>query len=155
MSNRAYGRMVVAASREVFGPVPPAIAPAISGIAPLTIAEHPPAAPVALTNGQTRAAPGATRVIAAARVTAAAHITGKYRPLFDYLSESSGTERVEIGFADIDALVTGGLPKSASTRPWWGNTRSSRQARAWLAAGFDVTGVDLGARTVCFEKRRD
>lgn len=79
-------------------------------------------------------------------------MTGKYRPLFDYLV-SRGTESVEIRISDIDALVPGRLPKSAHTRTWWANSPSSRQARAWLAAGFEVADLDLGRRIVRFAKR--
>ncbi|MGQ0716757.1 MAG: DUF7662 domain-containing protein [Pseudonocardiales bacterium] len=152
VSNRAYGRMVVAASRQVFGPVPPAAAPAISDIAPLTIAEHRPVSPVALTNGQTPR-PAAEPAPAAAQVTAIPPVTGKYRPLFDYLvARKSG--HVEVGFAEIDQIVPGGLPKSASTqRSWWGNSPGRVQAKAWLAAGFEVTDVDLTTMTVRFDRR--
>jgi hypothetical protein len=79
-------------------------------------------------------------------------VTGKYRPLYDHLA-AQDSNRVEMRFAEIMALVPGGLPKSASTRTWWANSTGSRQAKAWLAAGFAVTGVDLRSRTVQFEKR--
>ncbi|MGH4005777.1 MAG: DUF7662 domain-containing protein [Pseudonocardiaceae bacterium] len=150
VSNRAYGRMVVAASRQVFGPVPPTVAPAISDMAPLTIAEHQPAAPapVALTNGQAPAP-------AAVQVPAAPAVTGKYRPLFDYLA-ACNSDHIEVGFAEIDQLVPGGLPKSASAqRSWWGNSPGRVQAKAWLVAGFEVTDVDLTARTVRFDRRNN
>jgi hypothetical protein len=82
-----------------------------------------------------------------------APVTGKYRPLFDHLV-SQGTDRVDLRFADIDALVTGGLPKSASTtKTWWSNTPSSRQAKAWLAADYEVVTVDLRSKTVQFARR--
>ncbi|MGH3811140.1 MAG: DUF7662 domain-containing protein [Pseudonocardiaceae bacterium] len=148
-SNRAYGRMVVSASRQVFGPVPHTVAPAIPDVAPLTIVEHRPAAPapVALTNGQAPAP-------AAAQVPAAPPVTGKYRPLFDYLS-ARNSDHIEVGFAEIDQMVPGGLPKSALTqRSWWGNSPGRVQAKAWLAAGFEVTDVDLAATTVRFDRRK-
>ncbi|MGH8839639.1 MAG: DUF7662 domain-containing protein [Jiangellaceae bacterium] len=156
MSNRAYGRMVVAASREMFGPVPATVAAAISDAAPLTIAEHQPTAPapLALTNGQ-MPAPAAARVTAAAQVTAAARVTGKYRPLFDYLA-ARNSDHIEVGFAEINQMVPGGLPKSASTqRSWWGNSPGRVQAKAWLAAGYEVTDVDLTAMTVLFHRRNN
>ncbi|MGH3774750.1 MAG: DUF7662 domain-containing protein [Pseudonocardiaceae bacterium] len=153
VSNRAYGRMVVAASRQVFGPIPPTVVPAISGVASLSVAERRPAAPVALTNGQTPAA--AAEVTAAAQATAAAHVTGKYRPLFDYLA-ACNSDHIEVGFSEIGQLVPGGLPKSASAqRSWWGNSPGRVQARAWLAAGFEVTDVDLTALTVRFDRRNN
>jgi len=147
-SNRAYGRMVVSASRQVFAPVSPTIAPAISDVAPLTIAEHRPAAraPVALTNGQAPAP-------AAVQVPAVPPVTGKYRSLFDYLA-TRNLDHIEVGFAEIDQMVPGGLPKSASAqRSWWGNSPGRVQAKAWLAAGFEVTDVDLAAMKVCFGRR--
>ena len=114
-----------------------------------------PAAAPALVAPEPTPVPGPVAAHPAAPDQAEEPVTGKYRPLFDYLSAvSSGADRVELGFSDIGALVTGGLPKSASNRTWWGNTRSSRQARAWLSAGFDVAGVDLGARVVRFERRQ-
>ncbi|HEV7452069.1 MAG TPA: hypothetical protein VGO16_11925 [Pseudonocardiaceae bacterium] len=164
-SNRAYGRMVVTASRQVFGPVPPTAAPAISDaaisdVAPLTIAEHRPAAPapVALTNGQAPA-PAAVQVPAAGQapvadqISAAAPVTGKYRPLFHYLA-ARDSDHVEIAFSEIHQMVPGGLPKSASAqRSWWGNSPGRVQAKAWLAAGYEVTDVDLAAMTVRFNRR--
>lgn len=152
--NHAFGRMVVNASRRVFGPPPDNFDTDIDAG---TIVDHS-GTPVA-SSPQPAALPEAAAIPETAATYPAAPeladepVTGKYRPLFDHLA-SSGTERIEISFSEIDALVTGGLPKSASTRTWWGNSRSSRQARAWLAAGFDVAGVDLGSRTVRFEKRR-
>ena len=139
VSNRTYGRMVVAACRQVFGP---ALDPE-----PLLIDEHRPAAQasVALQNGE---AP-----TPAVEIATAAHITGKYRPLFDYLASCDG-DRVEVGFFEIDQMVTGGLPKSASAqRGWWSNSPSRVQAKAWLAAGFEATDVDLAATAVRFERR--
>lgn len=117
---------------------PPPTADASPAAEPPAAADAPPAAE----------ATGA----AGAAEPAEAPVTGKYRPLFDHLA-AEGTDRIEIGFADIAALVTGGLPKSASTKSWWSNAAGSRQAKAWLAAGFEVTDVDLESSTVRFEKR--
>jgi hypothetical protein len=140
VSNRAYGRMVVTACRQVLGPTP---VPET-----LVITEHRPGTPesVALSNGQAPAP-------AAVGVTAAASVTGKYRPLFDYLA-ARASDRVEVDFFEIDQMVTGGLPKSASAqRGWWSNSPARVQAKAWLAAGFQVTDVDLAATAVRFERR--
>ncbi|MCA1674864.1 MAG: hypothetical protein LC799_22620, partial [Actinobacteria bacterium] len=138
--NRAYGRMVVTACRQVLGPAP---IPET-----LIITEHRPGTPasVALSNGQAPAP-------AAVGVTAAASVTGKYRPLFDYLA-ARASDRVEVDFFEIDQMVTGGLPKSASAqRGWWSNSPARVQAKAWLAAGFQVTDVDLATTTVRFTRR--
>jgi hypothetical protein len=134
-SNRAYGRMVVAACRQVLGPVPEAES------------LNRPAAhtSVTLENGASPAS--------AVEVATAARITGKYQPLFDYLASHDG-DRVNVGFFEIDQMVIGGLPKSASAqRGWWSNSPTRVQAKAWLAAGFRVAKVDLAATTVGFERR--
>jgi hypothetical protein len=66
---------------------------------------------------------------------------GKYRPLTELLRRNPGG--VELSFAAIDDLI-GGLPPSARTqRPWWANTMSHPQSRAWLDAGMKVQTVDL------------
>jgi hypothetical protein len=188
--NHAFGRMVVSASRRVFGAPPDSFEDHFAGdidggfegdmvtivdqpreaVAPSPRVPEPtahdltapePTAPQPTVSEPTVSEPTVSEPTAPPEPTPAPPatpdqgkepVTGKYRPLFDYLA-SSGADRVEISFSDIDVLVTGGLPKSASTRTWWGNTRSSRQAKAWLTAGFDVMGVDLVSRTVRFEKR--
>ena len=135
VSNRTYGRMVLAACRQVLGPAPEAesLNRAVAHTS------------VTLDNGASPAS--------AVEVATAARITGKYRPLFDYLASHDG-DRVNAGFFEIDQMVTGGLPKSASAqRGWWSNSPARVQARAWLAAGFQVANVDLAATTVRFERR--
>lgn len=153
VGNLAFGRMVVSASRRVFGAPPASFDSAITIVdSPArppgtTLAPAPrPEPPVThdeLPGPGQQFAPGAPDV----------PVTGKYRPLFDHLS-ALGADHVEIPFSDIDALVPGGLPKSASTRTWWGNSPGSRQAKAWLAAGYETADVDVGHRTVRFEQRR-
>ncbi len=127
--------MVVAACRQVLGPV-----------AEVESLNRPTAhTSMTLGNGASPAP--------AVEVATAARITGKYRPLFDFLASHEG-DRVNLGFFEIDQMVTGGLPKSASAqRGWWSNSPARVQAKAWLAAGFQVADVDLAATTVRFEKR--
>ncbi|MGH3931063.1 MAG: DUF7662 domain-containing protein [Pseudonocardiaceae bacterium] len=147
VGNLAFGRMVVSASRRVFGPAPASFVDSVRTIVDSqreatprpAVASAPPLLPV--------------RDEPAQPVSEGAPVTGKYRPLFDHLA-SLRTDRVDIGFSDIDALVPGGLPKSASTKSWWGNSPGSRQAKAWLAAGYEAQGVDLVRGTVRFEQRR-
>ncbi|HZA16382.1 MAG TPA: hypothetical protein VE645_05730, partial [Pseudonocardiaceae bacterium] len=120
VSNRTYGRMVVTACRQMLGPAPEAGSP------------NRPAADTSVLpeNGASPAS--------AVEVATAARVTGKYRPLFDYLA-SHGGDRVNVGFFEIDQMVTGGLPKSASAqRGWWSNSPARVQAKAWMAAGFQV-----------------
>jgi hypothetical protein len=79
-------------------------------------------------------------------------VTGKYQPLYELLVSRGGADRLDIGFSEIDAVVTGGLPKSSATKSWWGNRGGTRQSKAWLAAGYEVTNVDLTTKTARFEK---
>jgi hypothetical protein len=75
----------------------------------------------------------------------------KYDPLRMHLQSRLGT-KVMMRFHEIGALVES-LPDSAYRhRPWWGNHASHVQARAWLAAGFTVGGVDLDEQVVSFAR---
>lgn len=164
--NHAFGRMVVNASRRVFGPPPASFAAdavrivatpteALDAVVPSPRTEvrddAPPAPEQAPASEQPVPEPQPEPTPAAGQQPAP--VTGKYRPLFDHLV-AQGADLVDLRFADIDALVTGGLPKSASTaRTWWSNTPSSRQAKAWLAADFEVVTVDLKSKTVQFGRR--
>lgn len=161
--NHAFGRMVVSASRRAFGPAPASFADRTITIVgsprpPVTSAARPEPAPQAAQPAEAQAAPPAkaqaTPERPAAVPPAEASVTGKYRPLFDHLVAREN-DHVELGFSDIDAIVTGGLPKSAVTaKSWWANSAGSRQAKAWLAAGFAVAEVSIGSRTVRFDKRQ-
>ncbi|MGH3794697.1 MAG: DUF7662 domain-containing protein [Pseudonocardiaceae bacterium] len=165
VGNHAFGRMVISACRSAFGPPPAGFADYIDG----SVVDNPVDDVAPVIDIPRQAVGPVLRPVPAVDDTAAADppvsagapppvkktdipVTGKYRPLFDYLA-TRGTDRVELSFSKIEALVTGGLPKSASTKAWWGNSASSRQAKAWLTAGFEVTDVDLGSRRVRFEKR--
>lgn len=78
--------------------------------------------------------------------------SGKYRPLFDYLTESHN-ESETLTFAQIEGILGLSLPPSAHEyRQWWGNGHHS-QASAWLAAGWKVARVVLGGK-VTFERSR-
>lgn len=60
-------------------------------------------------------------------------------------------------FADVERIIRRNLPKSAYThRPWWANQKADghSQARAWQDAGWETCDVDLGHRTVRFERRK-
>jgi len=64
--------------------------------------------------------------------------------------------RVDVTFAEIDAMV-GGLPPSARTYPgWWSNEHDGThvQARSWLDAGYTVPNIDLNSAHVCFDLAR-
>ena len=74
----------------------------------------------------------------------------KYQPLHDWLV--SAPRGIEVGFAEISALV-GGLPTTAyRRREWWSNNPTHHvQGVAWLGAGRRVSWVDLELQRVRFE----
>ena len=78
-----------------------------------------------------------------------------YDPLSKFLKSSKGGS-ISLAFAAIDPILGFRLPKSAKEhRPWWGNEfgpTSHSQCRAWLAAGFKVSEVDLVNQTVSFKR---
>jgi hypothetical protein len=79
---------------------------------------------------------------------------GKYGPLGEYLSGTSGT-RVRMTFAAVEDLV-GRLPESAYRhRAWWGNNEGNVEAKAWLDAGWRVESVNQAAGEVVFTRAAD
>ena len=74
----------------------------------------------------------------------------KYQPLENWLANAP--RGIEVGLADIGALV-GGLPPTAyRRREWWSNNPTNHvQCRAWLGAGRRVAWVDLERQRVRFE----
>lgn len=56
-------------------------------------------------------------------------------------------------FLETTALFT--LAVASAQRSWWGNSPGRVQAKAWLAAGFEVTDVDLAAMKVRFDRRNN
>ncbi len=76
---------------------------------------------------------------------------GKYGPLRDHLSGTTGT-RVRMTFTAVEDLV-GRLPESAYRhRAWWGNNGGTAEARAWLDAGWRVESVNQVAGEVVFTR---
>jgi hypothetical protein len=65
----------------------------------------------------------------------------KYDPLGTYLKRRAGTE-LELSFVDIERIIGGMLPKSASRPQWWANETDSGsnhvQCHAWRNAGYDA-----------------
>lgn len=51
--------------------------------------------------------------------------------------ESSGAERLELPFAEIERFIGGQLPPSSQYPAFWSN--SSSYAKAWKRAGYDST----------------
>jgi hypothetical protein len=76
---------------------------------------------------------------------------GKYNPLLEYLSPHDGT-MLEMTIEKIEMILGFRLPASAHLhRPWWGNTITNSQAKAWLLAGWEVHCVEL-KKAVIFRK---
>jgi hypothetical protein len=146
MSNRAAGRRVIASCRHAFDAASRPVEPEAPDPDPLILRAAPvPTAPVPVSEAPMVQPNG----------TPPGAVTGKYRPLFDYLV-TLDDDHTEMGFVEIGHMVTGGLPKLALTnRGWWSNSTGSGrgQANAWIAAGFQVAEVDLGTTTVHFARR--
>ena len=72
----------------------------------------------------------------------------KYDALKEHLlTISHDRKEITLSFRQLEAILGFELPKSTvDYRQWWGNQRdagSRSQATAWLAAGFEVDGVQL------------
>ena len=81
----------------------------------------------------------------------------QYDPLYEYLTNMTASRTdITLRFADVEQILGMALPDSAYTRrPWWGNATGASdltQARAWMAAGWRVDSVDLGAERVHFRR---
>lgn len=79
--------------------------------------------------------------------------TGKYRPLWQWLS-SRTTQREEVSFAELEAILGFPLPPSAyEYQAHWSGYGGSAVARAIADAGWRAR-PNLAARRVVFERRR-
>jgi hypothetical protein len=77
----------------------------------------------------------------------------KYEPLRLWLDTGSASDEVTLGFADIEKILSAGLPASAHRhQAWWANDPSHVQAAAWLSAGWRVDGLDAGRSRVRFRR---
>lgn len=77
----------------------------------------------------------------------------KYDPLEAHLSRC-GEEELELGFAEVERIMGGVIPPSASRPQWWANeTRADGhvQCRAWQSADYDA--FLLPRSRVLFRKR--
>lgn len=84
---------------------------------------------------------------------------GKYDALGAFLRRwriRNDAEGVELGFAQIEGIIGGLLPRGATDPGWWGiNNHADCGAphrRAWLEAGFDAI-AEPKAERVYFRKR--
>ena len=79
---------------------------------------------------------------------------GKYAGLHRHLSGLVEDEWTTT-FVDVEAILERSLPRSArQRRPWWSNTRTHTQAKAWLDAGWRIRGVDTSRETLSFVRSR-
>jgi hypothetical protein len=84
---------------------------------------------------------------------------GKYDALGVFLRRwriRNDAEGVELGFAQIENIIGGLLPRGAAEPEWWcANGHADRDAprrRAWLEAGFEAV-AKIKAERVYFRKR--
>ena len=79
-------------------------------------------------------------------------MASKYQPLGDFLAARE-TSPWRATFTEIEAILGGGLRRSARRHTaWWANDRTHPQARAWMDAGWEKTGVNIGEETVEFHR---
>jgi hypothetical protein len=78
----------------------------------------------------------------------------KYLPLEEWFREQPATtKQIELTFDEVEAILGGPLPKSATRlMTWWTNVQPKIQSHrtAWLNNGWVVAEFDLGARRVKF-----
>lgn len=81
-------------------------------------------------------------------------VTSKYHSLTDHLRRS-GAPAVPMTFADVERVIGAKLPRSAAERAWWSNNPANNvMTRAWRAAGYESTRVDMRNRTLVFRRVR-
>jgi len=79
---------------------------------------------------------------------------GKYEKLYRHLTGLTAWEW-RATFGEVEAILGFILPNSArSYTAWWANDSSHSYARAWLAAGWETSSVNLQAGTLVFRKKR-
>jgi hypothetical protein len=77
---------------------------------------------------------------------------GKYSALTDYL-RTQGRDEVPMTFAQIERVIGAKLPASHRYRAWWSNNSfNSVMTKAWLAAGFESTHVNMKERKLVFRQ---
>ncbi|MGQ4273087.1 DUF7662 domain-containing protein [Terrihabitans sp. B22-R8] len=80
----------------------------------------------------------------------------KYDPLRDHLL-SQRNQEFTLTFAEIEAIFSDLLPKSAERPEWWANEKSERtthvQRNAWRDAGYDAF-LQKGRERVTFRKTK-
>mgnify|MGYP001556937758 CR=1 FL=1 len=81
---------------------------------------------------------------------------GKYDPLGTWLGRLTDAE-APMTFRQIEALIDAPLPPAARRhRAWWSNNPdNSVITRAWRAAGFRASQVDMTGETLVFRRDPD
>lgn len=76
-----------------------------------------------------------------------------YAALTRFLAAFAGESfTLTVPMADLER-VAGTLPAAArEDRAWWTNSLTQPQGRAWLAAGWRVSRVDVAGQIVSFKK---
>jgi DNA-binding transcriptional regulator YiaG len=77
----------------------------------------------------------------------------KYYPLYEKILQN-GKDEIVLTISEIENILGRSLPPSSITIPWWSNKKNGSQARAWLEAGYKVSGFDPKAKKVAFSKRK-
>jgi hypothetical protein len=81
--------------------------------------------------------------------------TGKYRPLWEWLTRQPGDE-IKTTFAAIENVLDFPLPRSSRDHlPHWYGYKGSAVARAIIDAGWRAHNVDLKAETVTLTRSRE
>jgi hypothetical protein len=77
----------------------------------------------------------------------------KYQPLTGHLNRVKG-DRHPLTFAEIETIIGGRLPASAYRyRAWWSNNpENSVMTKAWLAAGWYSSDVDMEGKKLVFRR---
>lgn len=78
----------------------------------------------------------------------------KYQPLTDHL-RGSGAAVVPMTFEQVERVIGAKLPPSARKRAWWSNNPTNNvMTKAWLAAGYESTRVDMTDGKLVFRLAR-
>ena len=73
-----------------------------------------------------------------------------YAPLERFLADQMST-RLRLSFEDVERVLGAPLPRSARLyQPWWANTETHSQARAWMRKGWRTEAVDVPGEKLTF-----
>lgn len=64
----------------------------------------------------------------------------------------SDVSKVSMTIGEIEDLLSLHLPDDSKTPSWWRNDDRRMHSRAWLAAGWEVTSVDIESGEIVFER---